>query len=47
MATSAVILGLVGLILAPIAGGFVSGCDRILTARVQSRVGPPLLQPFL
>ncbi|MDR2574577.1 MAG: NADH-quinone oxidoreductase subunit H [Desulfovibrio sp.] len=35
-----------GLILAPLAGGFLSGVDRRLTARLQSRVGPPLLQPF-
>ena len=34
------------LILAPILGGLLSGCDRILTARFQSRVGPPILQPF-
>ena len=34
------------LILAPILGGLLSGCDRVLTARFQSRVGPPLLQPF-
>ena len=35
-----------GLILAPLAGGLLSGVDRRLTARMQSRVGPPLLQPF-
>jgi ech hydrogenase subunit B len=34
------------LILAPILGGLLTGCDRVLTARFQSRVGPPLLQPF-
>jgi ech hydrogenase subunit B len=33
-------------ILAPIAGGLLAGVDRIITARMQSRVGPPLLQPF-
>jgi len=27
-------------------GGLLSGFDRILTARMQSRKGPPLLQPF-
>lgn len=31
---------------APIIGGFLVGIDRILTARLQGRVGPPLLQPF-
>jgi ech hydrogenase subunit B len=30
----------------PIIGGLVSGMDRILTARMQSRIGPPVLQPF-
>lgn len=37
---------LAGLIGAPIVGGLLSGLDRILTARLQSRIGPPLLQPF-
>ncbi|WP_342676100.1 complex I subunit 1 family protein [Methanofollis sp. UBA420] len=34
------------LLLAPIAGGLIAGIDRKLTARMQGRVGPPLLQPF-
>lgn len=34
------------LLLAPIIGGLVSGIDRKLTARMQGRVGPPVLQPF-
>ncbi len=29
-----------------IAGGLLAGFDRILTARMQSRQGPPILQPF-
>ncbi|GHU88344.1 ech hydrogenase subunit EchB [Clostridia bacterium] len=33
-------------ILAPIVGGLLSGIDRKLTARMQRRKGPPLLQPF-
>ncbi len=32
--------------LAPFIGGLLAGADRIITARMQSRVGPPLLQPF-
>lgn len=40
------ILALVGLVLALPAGGLVAGVDRRLTARLQSRIGPPLLQPF-
>jgi formate hydrogenlyase subunit 4 len=39
----AVIVALVG---APIIGGILSGVDRIITARMQNRYGPPLLQPF-
>ena len=27
-------------------GGLISGLDRILTARLQARIGPPVLQPF-
>lgn len=34
------------LILAPLAGGLIAGADRVLTARMQSRRGPPVLQPF-
>lgn len=33
-------------ILAPIVGCFLSGVDRVLSARMQGRVGPPLLQPY-
>jgi formate hydrogenlyase subunit 4 len=39
-------LGVVTVILAPFVAGLLSGIDRILTARLQGRVGPPLLQPF-
>lgn len=31
---------------APIIGGLLAGIDRKITARMQRRVGPPLLQPF-
>ncbi len=34
------------LVLAPIAGGLIAGIDRKITARMQGRVGPPVLQPF-
>lgn len=34
------------LILAPVVGGLLAGVDRIVSARMQGRVGPPLLQPF-
>lgn len=32
--------------LAPVIGGLLDGIDRKLSARMQRRVGPPLLQPF-
>ena len=35
-----------GLLFAGITGGFLSWFDRKVTARVQFRKGPPLLQPF-
>jgi len=35
-----------GLLFAGITGGFLSWFDRKITARVQFRKGPPLLQPF-
>ena len=44
--TRTAILIACGLAAGPLLGGLVSGLDRILTARMQSRIGPPLLQPF-
>ena len=34
------------LIFAPVLGGLLSGIDRKITARMQGRNGPPVLQPF-
>ncbi|MDD5465845.1 MAG: NADH-quinone oxidoreductase subunit H [Candidatus Omnitrophica bacterium] len=34
------------LVLAPLTGGLLAGLDRKITARMQSRIGPPILQPF-
>jgi len=34
------------LILAPLAGGLLAGIDRKISARMQGRFGPPILQPF-
>lgn len=39
-------LGIVGLAVAPFLGGIIAGVDRRITARMQSRFGPPILQPF-
>ncbi len=41
-----VICIVVYIVIAPIIGGLTSGFDRKITARMQGRQGPPLLQPF-
>lgn len=33
-------------VIAPVLGCLLSGADRIISARMQGRVGPPLLQPY-
>ena len=41
------IVGLIAyLVLAPVAGCLLAGADRKITARMQGRVGPPILQPY-
>ncbi len=40
------LLAAAAVVAAPLLGALLSGIDRILTARIQGRVGPPLLQPF-
>lgn len=41
------VLIVIGIIIgAPIVGGLLTGIDRIISARMQGRQGPPLLQPF-
>ena len=40
------ILAVVAVLLAPVAGGLITGVDRRVTAWLQSRYGPPILQPF-
>ncbi|MGJ3523344.1 respiratory chain complex I subunit 1 family protein [Nitratidesulfovibrio sp. D1] len=40
------VAALIGLALAPVLGGLLAGVDRRVTARLQSRFGPPILQPF-
>lgn len=39
-------IALLLLILAPVLGGLLYGFERIVKARMQRRIGPPLLQPF-
>ena len=40
------LLVLAAIILPPFIGGLIAGLDRKITARVQGRIGPPILQPF-
>jgi ech hydrogenase subunit B len=37
---------LIYILIAPLIGGMIAGIDRKVTARMQGRVGPPVLQPF-
>lgn len=41
-----ILLILIALFAAPLLGGLIAGVDRRITARLQSRFGPPILQPF-
>ena len=34
------------IIISPLVGGWLTGIDRVITARMQGRKGPPVLQPF-
>ena len=34
------------ILLAPVIGGLIAGVDRKISAHMQGRVGPPILQPF-
>jgi ech hydrogenase subunit B len=43
---TAVVPVMLFLALAPVFGGLLAGADRVVTARMQGRFGPPLLQPF-
>jgi formate hydrogenlyase subunit 4 len=41
-----IVWAIVFVLLAPVAGGLVAGIDRRISARMQGRYGPPVLQPF-
>lgn len=43
---TAYVIPLVLLILSPFIGGLLIGIDRKVTARLQNRAGPPIVQPF-
>ena len=44
--TNIIIWVIAYLLFAPIVGGVLAGLDRKVSARMQGRVGPPVLQPF-
>lgn len=46
MVVKAIIAVIAFLVLAPFVGGLLAGLDRKLSAKMQRRVGPPVLQPF-
>lgn len=41
-----ILYGILYIILAPLIGGLIAGIDRKVSARMQGRYGPPILQPF-
>ena len=43
---TSLLAGILFVLLAPVLAGLLNGVDRIVSARMQSRIGPPLLQPF-
>jgi ech hydrogenase subunit B len=40
------VIEVVMILMAPIIGGLLYGLERVITARMQNRQGPPVLQPF-
>lgn len=40
------VTAIITIIVAPIIGGLLAGIDRKITARLQGRYGPPIVQPF-
>ena len=46
MSINNLLIAVIAIIAAPIIGGLLTGIDRRITARMQNRQGPPILQPF-
>ncbi len=46
MTTNDFLIVIATIVLGPLVGGFLFGIDRKLTARLQGRYGPPIVQPF-
>lgn len=41
-----IVVAVAAVLLAPLVGGLLRGLDRKITARLQGRMGPPVIQPF-
>lgn len=41
-----IIIGIIVVVFSPVVGGLLSGIDRKISARMQGRQGPPIMQPF-
>jgi len=46
MSINNILIAVIAIIVAPLLGGLLTGIDRRITARMQNRFGPPILQPF-
>ena len=46
MSVRAAIAVILYVLFAPVLGGLMEGVDRKISARMQGRIGPPILQPF-
>ncbi|WP_114299009.1 respiratory chain complex I subunit 1 family protein [Anaerobacterium chartisolvens] len=46
MSLASILTAVIAIIAAPVIGGLLTGIDRKVSARMQNRYGPPLLQPF-
>ena len=46
MTVAMIVRALLYILLAPFIGALLSGLDRVFSARMQGRVGPPLIQPL-
>ncbi len=44
--SNTIIAIIIGFLVAPLVGGLINGLDRIITARLQGRIGPPVWQAF-
>jgi len=46
MSINNILIAVIAIVAAPLLGGLLTGIDRKITARMQNRFGPPILQPF-